>query len=153
MNDSKITRLKKRTFTDMTVSGFLAADAFISGIYFIITFIDRGLIQYLSNAVYSFAISIVLFLICLILADVKKNEKPFSSSIILKLRIIAVLLIIVGFVPCYAETDLIDNVKKAVSFSLSLQNYFIITLGVIIGIISEIFVYGRELQEDNDLIA
>lgn len=152
MNDPKITSLKKRTYADMVLSGLLAAGALIAGIYSLITLVDNGPKQYLTNAVYSFAISFVLFLLCLILANVRKNGKPFSVAIIWKLRIIAVILIAAGCMPSYVEVNISDGMT-VVSATVNFQNFLIMALGVIIGVISEIFVYGHKLQEDNDLIA
>lgn len=82
----------------------------------------------------------------------EKNGKPFSAAIIWKLRIIAVIIVAAGCMPSYVEVNTSDN-TKIVSTTINFQNFFIIALGVIVGIISQIFVYGHKLQEDNDLIA
>lgn len=148
MNDPKITHRNTHTCANMAFTGLLAAGALIAGLYALIAFIGNGSKQYLTNIVYSFAISFVLLLLCLILANVRKNGKPFSAAIIWKLRIIAAA----GCMPSYVEVNTSDNIK-IVSTTVNFQNFFIIALGVIVGIISQIFVYGHKLQEDNDLIA
>ncbi len=152
MNDPKITHRNTHTCANMMFTGLLAAGALIAGLYALIAFIGNGPKQYLTNAVYSFAISFVLLLLCLILANVRKNGKPFSAAIIWKLRIIAVIIVAAGCMPSYVEVNTSDNIK-IVYTTVNFQNFFIIALGVIVGIISQIFVYGHKLQEDNDLIA
>ena len=58
-----------------------------------------------------------------------------------------------GLLPPFAEGFV--EVTKGNMFDLNFGDIDILIplAGVIVGIISEIFVYGNELQEDNDLIA
>ena len=46
-----------------------------------------------------------------------------------------------------------EESSTLLSADFDIKNLIIAFLGVIVGIISEIFVYGRSLQEDNDMIA
>jgi len=64
----------------------------------------------------------------------------------------AVILFIGGLMPSYTEIG-VDAQTEMVTFTFDAKNMLIIFIGVIIGIISEVFVYGLSLQEDNDLIA
>ena len=71
---------------------------------------------------------------------------------IVLLRIMAVILFLAGLMPSFVEVESEPNMV-AVSTTFNFQNFLLIALAAIIGVISEIFVYGKALQEDNDLIA
>ena len=146
------TDLKKRTFFDMILSCLLCAGALTAAIWQLIIFLNTRSAVYIGNAVYSCVIFAELGLLSLILLEIRKTGKPFSKQIIAKLRIMAVVLMAGGLVPRFTEVKL-DEFSQDLAVSFDMTNLLVIFLGVIIGIVSEIFVYGMSLQEDNDLIA
>ena len=96
---------------------------------------------------------IALVIVSLIFLDLRKNGKPFSKAIILKMRILSVLIMIGAFLPnIFAGLSTLSNGNTMV-IGLNPKTLLIAMLGVIIGILSEVFVYGYELQDDMDLIA
>jgi hypothetical protein len=146
-------KLKKRTFIDTVLSCILCFVALGAAVWQFIRFAgDTLFMEYLANSLCSLAIFAELGLLALILLEIRRTGKPFSKKIITKLRIMAVVLFAGGLIPS-CSTIPVDDSQFAVSLSFDMQNILIIAAGVIIGIISEVFVYGLSLQEDNDLIA
>ena len=152
MTNPNLTSLKKRTSIDLILSGIIGIAGAVAGIIFLIKFGDGAPKQYLTNAVYSLALAAETLLLCLILIHVRKKGTPFSKTVILLLRIMAVILFLAGLMPSFVEVESEPNMV-AVATTFNFQNFLLIALAAIIGAISEIFVYGKALQEDNDLIA
>ncbi|MBQ8961420.1 MAG: hypothetical protein IJ071_09480 [Ruminococcus sp.] len=152
MNANKTAALKKRTVIDLVASGIIGAAAAVAGIVFLFKYADGAPKQYLTNAVYSIALAAEVLLLCLILIHVRIKGTPFTKTVIWILRIMAVILFLTGCMPSFVEVSS-DPSSFAVSTTFGFQNFLVFGLGAVIGVISEIFVYGRELQEDNDLIA
>ena len=153
MNKMISEKLKKRTFADTVLSCILCFVALGAAVWQFMRFAgDTIITEYLTNSLYSLVIFAELGLLALILLEIRRTGKPFSKKIITKLRIMAVVLFAGGLIPS-CSTIPVDDKQYAVSFSFDMQNILIIAAGVIIGIISEVFVYGLSLQEDNDLIA
>lgn len=153
MNKMISEKLKKRTFIDTVLSCILCFAALGAAIWQFIHFTEHTKMkEYLPNSLGSLVIFAELGLLALILLEIRKTGKPFSKKIIAKLRIMAVVLFAGGLIPSCSTIPVADS-QYAVTLSFDMQNILIIAAGVIIGIISEIFVYGLSLQEDNDLIA
>ena len=145
-------KLKKRTSIDLVISCIIGIAGAVAGIVFLIRFIGGAPRQYLTNAVYSLALAAETLLMSMILIQVRKNGTPFSQPVIRLLRIMAVILFLTGLMPSFVEVESEPNMV-AVTTTFNFQNFLLFAIGAIIGIISEIFVYGKALQEDNDLIA
>lgn len=145
-------KLKKRTFADTVISCIICVAALAASVWQFVCFLNGEGKPFITNAVYNFIIFAELGLLSLILLEIRKTGKPFSKKIITKLRIMAVILFIGGLMPSYTEIG-VDAQTEMVTFTFDAKNMLIIFIGVIIGIISEVFVYGLSLQEDNDLIA
>ena len=145
-------KLKKRTSIDLVISGIIGIAGAVAGIVFLIRFSGGAPKQYLTNAVYSLALAAETLLMSMILIQVRKNGTPFSQTVIRLLRIMAVILFLTGLMPSFVEVESEPNMV-AVATTFNFQNFLLFAIGAIIGIISEIFVYGKALQEDNDLIA
>ena len=145
-------KLKKRTSIDLVISGIIGIAGAVAGIVFLIRFCGGAPRQYLTNAVYSLALAAETLLMSMILIQVRKNGTPFSQTVIRLLRIMAVILFLTGLMPSFVEVESEPNMV-AVTTTFNFQNFLLFAIGAIIGIISEIFVYGKALQEDNDLIA
>ena len=86
-----------------------------------------------------------------ILAEIKKNGKPFTKQNVTKLRVMAWLCIAVAVLPSIVTSFAGFFDDKAV-FQLTF-NLIPGLFGAFIGIISEIFHYGHELQDEMDSIA
>ena len=152
MNNTISTSLKKRTFADMIISVLICAGALIAAAWQFVAYLSKRDPIYLSNAVYSLVIFGELGLISLILLEIRKTGKPFSKKITAKLRFMALILIAGGAMPRFSEVST-EPLTYSVSVYFDMLNILVIFAGVIIGIISEIFVYGLSLQEDNDWLS
>ena len=97
----------------------------------------------------------VLLLLGLVLHDIGKNEKTFGSGNVKKVRWMAIIFI--ASYPVQVVLLLILEMLNAsfTSFSMQIQihDLMFMIFGVIIGIISEIFFYGKEMEEEIDTIA
>lgn len=110
----------------------------------------------LSDSILYLFIAAALFLFSLILSEIHKTGRPFSKKIINKLRTIAFVLIFASIIPNTVSSMVCDFLDAdALSFSLSFEtiNLAIMVFGVVVGLFSEIFNYGFELQENMDSIA
>ncbi|WP_294754760.1 hypothetical protein [uncultured Ruminococcus sp.] len=153
MNKMISEKLKKRTFIDTILSCLFCLAALVLSVWQFIGYADHtNMKEYLSNSLCSLVIFAELGLLALILLEIRKTGKPFSKKIITKLRLMAVILLAGGLIPS-CSTIPVDDSQFAVTISFDMQNILIIGIGVIIGILSEVFVYGLSLQEDNDSIA
>ena len=156
--DDKIIHLKKRTKADMVCSLIIAVIAICVAVLQFVTYVstEGTNVAYLTNGIYAlfaFGVTLILFLMLL---EVHKNGKPFSKRIINELSVLAVFVIIGGIIP-NALTTVIHNeiyrLDSQIEMVLCAKNVIISLIGVVIGIVSEIFIYGYELQDDMDLIA
>lgn len=98
---------------------------------------------------------VLLIIFSTILNEIHKTGKPFSKKIIIKLQIMAVLLIVLGVLPDMVIM-IVGFVGPASAFTVNLfeyDNVLPMVFGVCIGLVSEIFKYGYEIQEDIDQIA
>ncbi|MBP5379625.1 MAG: DUF2975 domain-containing protein [Ruminococcus sp.] len=153
MNKMISEKLKKRTFIDTILSCIFCFAAIGCAVWQFMSYLSHtNTKEYLINSLYTLVIFAELGLLAMILLEIRKTGKPFSKKIITKLRIMAVILFAGGLIPSYASVPVSEN-EYSVTVSFDMQNILIIAIGVMIGIISEIFVYGLSLQEDNDLIA
>lgn len=114
--------------------------------------------EHLTNGIYAIFTFGIALILELILLEVHKIGKPFSKRIINKLRVLAVFVIVAGMLPDAIASIIVDIVNGTfsqidINLMLTSKNIIISIIGVVIGIVSEIFVYGYELQDDIDLIA
>ena len=152
MNNTISVNLKKRTFIDTVLSCILCSTALVfSVIQFVCYLENTSVTEHLTNSLCSFVIFAELGLLALILLEIHKTGKPFSKRIIAKLRIMAVMLFAVGLIPAQQTMPTSEVGYSVMIFDM--HNLLLLAIGVVIGIISEVFVYGLGLQEDNDLIA
>ena len=152
MNDSMSKALKKRTRIDTVLSCVFCLAALVFAVIQFACYLENtSVTEHLTNSLCSFAIFTELGLLALILIEIHKTGKPFSKRIIVKLRIMAIMLFTVGLIPSQ-QTIPTSEVEYSVMI-YDMHNILLLALGVIIGILSEVFVYGLSLQEDNDMIA
>jgi len=112
----------------------------------------------LSDSIILMFVAVTMLLLSLILREIHLTGKPFSKKNVNRLRGMGVLLMIAGFAP---------EIAKAISYMLDLNaggasiqlpgfngtSYCVMFFGVVCGLISEIFRYGCELQDNMDSIA
>ena len=152
MNKKISEKLKKRTSIDTVLCCILCLAALIFAVIQFACYLDNSNItEHLTNSLCSFVIFAELGLLALILLEIRKTGKPFSKRIIVKLRIMAAMLFAVGLIPSH-QTIPTSEVEYSVML-FDMHTILLLALGFTIGIISEVFVYGLSLQEDNDLIA
>lgn len=154
-----IMKLKKRTKVDYICSFICPGIAFFITISELVTFISskNHPESRLLNCTYAAFMFLIMLITGLLLLQIHRNGQPFSKKTVNMLRILAVTVMLCGVFP-----DVIVSIANAVhnnsamihvSFLLEGKNFAIMGTGLAIGIISEIFIYGYELQEDNDSIA
>jgi len=106
-----------------------------------------------NEVIKSIIIEIIFIFLYIMLSRVKKGLTPFSVDNVSILRIIAFLSFFLALLPVG-----VNMVGSMIAFQYatiyySPLNFYIIAIGVVFGIISEIFKYGCELQEDMNQIA
>ena len=155
MKDNKVERLKKRLTGDAICCIIIAV---VMGVFAIaelsMYFSCNGeFANMLNGSVQGLVMSITFVIISLIIFEIMKHGKPFSKRIIVKLRVLGIWVMLSAY--------LLDVVSFIVEFLKNnegyffpdMSNVFVSLLGVLLIIISEIFYYGHELQEDVDSIA
>lgn len=100
-------------------------------------------------------LTVVVLLLSLILSEIHKTAKPFSKKIINKLRAMAFILIFSSVIPNITAiaSDFIDPTALRSSYKFGADSMSLVIFGVVVGLISEIFKYGYELQDNMDSIA
>lgn len=150
-SDKLKNRLKIDTICCLITAIVMGLLALINMCYFLSckeTYLDT-----LSGAAGAFTICLSFVIISLILVEIKKTGKPFTKSIIWKLRILAIWIMFGAFLPDLTTLTAEFILRNTFEIIINTKNLFTCLLGVVIGILSEIFVYGYELQDDVDLIA
>ena len=97
----------------------------------------------------------IVLCIYLIFDKIKKGNSPFQRDSVKYLRCTAVLIICEGVIASALKYVIIIGSSEEYwgYLKISPSDIFIVILGVIVGMISEVFKYGCDLQEDSDLIA
>lgn len=118
------------------------------------TNIKANLIMANTNAIIrSVLMEIIFILIYKMLSEMKKGRTPFSRYCVRILRCVAILSFLLALLPKFADIVGSIIVFQYVTISFSSLNFYIISMGVVFGVISEIFDFGCELQNDIDQIA
>jgi len=107
----------------------------------------------INGIVKSILIEIIFIFLYTMLSRVKNGLTPFSMNNVSILRKVAFLSFFLALLP--VVVDIVGSMItfQYVSFRVSSLNFYIIAIGVVFGIISEIFKYGCEIQEDMNQIA
>ena len=100
-------------------------------------------------------ISVVVASVYFMFDKIKKGESPFQRDSVKILRCAAILIIVEGILPGVVKFLIAFFSMSCVSMNMTFdpQDIFIVVLGIVVGMISEVFRYGCDLQEDSDLIA
>lgn len=93
--------------------------------------------------------ALVIYFAYLILDNI---FEPFSKRNIRRLRLIAFGTMLLSVLPMAVMAIMRMIYFSSTSFSLSQLNFFVLLAGVLFGILSEIFKYGYELQDEIDQI-
>lgn len=148
MKDPNVEALNKRVRTDTLITLIL------SGVFAVMAVI-RLVTHEPGHACSDVFIAGIALLTGLIFTDIRKNGKPFAKSVITKMRVLAIVVICSGYVSQAVET-IAAGMRSGGSFTFRLtdaSSVLIAFVGIMIGLFSEVFVYGHALQEENDLIA
>jgi membrane protein YdbS with pleckstrin-like domain len=108
------------------------------------------LIQKVGTLVRTIFMAVIFHFAFLILDNI---FEPFSKRNIKRLRIIAVLTMLLALIPgaIMEVLKLLFFYKSHITFSQI--NFFVLMTGILLGVLSEVFKYGHELQEEIEQIA
>lgn len=162
MKDNKLEKLKKRIWVD-TICSFIVAGAGLLSAYSKLSLLStvykyakeniEEIAELAGGALGHILISLVFIVLGLMLVHIRKGGKPFSKSNIIKVQMIACFTIGCGMLPSVLSAVIVFISTKNFDWKYEVHEIIVMFLGAAIGIISEIFFYGNELQEDVDLIA
>ena len=106
-----------------------------------------------NGIVKSILIEIIFILLYIMLSRVKRGLTPFSMKNVWILRYVAMSSFLLALFPVVVEMVGSIIMFQYITIGYSSLNFYIISIGVVFGIISEIFKYGCEIQEDINQIA
>lgn len=155
MKDNKVEGLKKRLKGDAICCIIVAI---VMGMFAVAELsmyfsCDGAFPDMLKGSVQGLVMSISFVIISLIMVEITKHGKPFSKRIIVKLRVLGIWVMISAYLPD-AVPCLVEFVRNNEGYFFpEISHVFVSFLGILLVIISEIFYYGYELQEDVDSIA
>jgi len=167
MMDKKTETLKKRLQGDAACTWAIAGVIILKGFIKIFTaisgFMNGGTMKgsydespaiLLGDGIREILIAIAVALLAMVLTEIMKTGRPFTKSTVKKFRIMASVIICCAvvkmLVSCVAG---FFDPQATFQLSIELLDLWYGVVGTMIGIISEIFHYGYELQEDMDAIA
>lgn len=110
--------------------------------------------EQLGNLVRTILVFIIFLFLDILLTDIRKNRKPFAIKTVNCLRAMAVCTMLISILP-KAVMSIGGFFDSTASFILTfrlIQDGVFLMIGAAIGIISEIFRYGIELEDDLDSI-
>ncbi len=96
---------------------------------------------------------IIFLYIYKMLSDIRTGHSPFVKKSVRTLRIVAVLSMLLAVLPVAVESIGSMAAFQYIDIRFSSVNFYVLAIGVIFGIMSEIFKYGCVLQEDMNQIA
>jgi ABC-type sugar transport system permease subunit len=108
------------------------------------------IIQEIGTLIRTIIMSIIFYFAYLILDNIME---PFSNKNIKRFRFMAVLTMLLAILPAFFMIFIKSIYFSNINIKLSYNNFFILMMGILLGIISEIFKYGHELQEEIEQIA
>lgn len=151
--DLRVRELIKKIRTDKNITFLLALAAVGVFIAQIVYYVQKGEVFSLKRGFQALFLSVTLFLLFAVLQRITKTGKPFDKTIVTLLRVMAVVVIVGGVLPSCVEVFIVVIRGGIYTIDIADLDIFVPVLGVMIGIFSEIFSYGNDLQEDNDMIA
>ena len=108
----------------------------------------------LGNLVRIILILTIFVILSIFMNGIRKNGYPFTFKNIIRLRVIAVVTMISAVLPelVISFAGFFDE-TAVFTLTFTLANAVLLLLGVVFGIVSEVFKYGYELQTEMDSIA
>jgi len=106
-----------------------------------------------NGIVRSILMEIIFILLYIMLLQVKRGLTPFSRKCVSILRRVAIFSFLLALLPKIVDIAGSIIIFQCITISFSSLIFYIISIGVVFGILSEIFKFGCELQEDVDQIA
>ena len=110
-------------------------------------------IEYIVRAVQCLLGAAVFFMIYCIFAQIRQRTSPFTKKNVFFLRAASVLTMLLGLLPGAVKLFISVVAYNSTYVPFAVGSLMIIMIGVVLGMISEVFRYGCELQEDLDQIA
>lgn len=101
----------------------------------------------------SVLMEIIYILLYLMLSQVKKGIMPFSKKSVSLLRKVAIFSLLLALLPRIADIVGSIVIFQYITIDFFSLDFYIILIGVVFGILSEIFGFGFKLQEELDQIA
>lgn len=159
MNNKELQKIIKKTAADRLVVIFMALIALIVSVENFIKFFTTAdpTFQELSDGFHGLFLFGILFILWIIIMDIKRSKKPFSKSVVKLLNILAIWTLLASLIPDIASNILYDLVMtdfKYIGYNvtdvITSINISILVLAAAIGIIADIFNYGCQLQDDVD---
>ena len=101
-------------------------------------------------------IAAAMRILSLVLGEIHRTGKPFSQKNINRFRAMAYILIFASIIPEAAKglVGFADPTATYATFQLlTARSLCVMFFGVVCGLVSEIFRYGYELQDNMDSIA
>ena len=155
MKDSKVEGLKKRIKADTICTIVMAI--IMLGLLMVnmrSVYVYEGDYSGVIRSVVLLLVAVVvLIILSIMMIEILRKGKPFSKSVIMKLRVLAVWVILGAFLPNVVTMILEFTTTQQTELSIGITEILIAILGMMIGMISEVFYYGYELQDDMDSIA
>lgn len=111
------------------------------------------IMDHVSRIVRSVLIEVIFILLYTMLLQVKNGFTPFSRYCVSILRTVAIFSFLLALLPAIADIVGSMLIFRYITINFSSLNFYIVSIGVVFGILSEIFKFGCELQEDINQIA
>lgn len=106
--------------------------------------------EYMVNAL---LLGTIFLLLHFVIRNFVKQKTPFVKQNIILMRGIAVLTILSAMLPGISKAMLSLALLESGTIHFSIMNFWLLMLGVALGVIAEIFRYGYSLQEEMNQIA
>ncbi len=106
-----------------------------------------------NRIVRSVLMEIIFILLYTMLSRIKSGLTPFSRNSVSILRRVAIVSFLLALLPKIVDIVGSMIIFQYITISFSSLNFYIISIGIVFGILSEIFKFGCELQEDINQIA
>lgn len=164
MGNMGLKKLIGRVKSDKIISFFSAAVFACFALYHLFKVVvaikggDIGneyMVDYASLFVKLSCLAVSQLLLGLILQEITKGGKPFNNRNVKKIRWMAIVLIASWPIQIIVSVILtaMNPMTNGILIQIGFNDIVLSLFGAIIGIISEIFFYGKEIEDEIDTIA
>lgn len=158
--------LKKRLYGDALCAWVMAVFMLLGALSKVFTaltgFVNVGMMKgslegspalVLGDGIRQLLLAAAIVLLALILTSIRKEGRPFTKMNVSKFRLMAILIIICAVINLIVSSIAgFFDPQAAFQLTFGVSDFVYAVIGAIFGIISEIFYYGYELQEEMDSI-